>query len=294
MRALLLVALMAVGCDAGRPSGKPPSGTPGTPSLQPPQPAAQPPPAAPPSMMQPAPPPAAQRAQSAAALAVATFKDENMTECSTVTVVTTPPADPAARWFTPEQGALVVLDEMKVTADGGDSVGDPAKVALFLDRDAFMKEMKETAAKEKPHKQHKSEAETDAALNKFVAKMSAQLSWPPKSMAADLKKGTIARVDSCEFPGRTVLGMCSVGASAGGASWTYVQRHYSVAATIDSDAALKRCLKLKGKWSAPSAESDEVAHERLRQHATQLQRAADPERLRRQVKQLQNMIDEPP
>lgn len=74
-------------------------------------------------------------------------------------------------------------------------------------------------------------------------------------------------------------------------SWGFEERHYSVAATIDSDAAFNRCVRLGAKWSAPDPDSPDVAHARLQQHAKRLQEVANPERLEQQIKRLQNMAN---
>jgi len=106
----------------------------------------------------------------------------------------------------------------------------------------------------------------------------------------DLVAGTIT-VDGCAIPGSVILGSCSLSGSADEGSWGFEQRHYSVAATIDSDAAFKRCARFGGKWSAPDPNSPEIANARLQQHAKKLQEVADPERLQRQIKALQNIAN---
>ncbi len=115
--------------------------------------------------------------------------------------------------------------------------------------------------------------------------------WPPDNRETQIKRGELAKVDSCSSPVRTPLGTCIIESAATGAmpakadlgakahysvapTSGLVLRiglyHFDVATTSDSDSGTKACLALDGKWAAPSRSDRDAASERARQHAEQL------------------------
>ncbi|MEO6952369.1 MAG: hypothetical protein ABI321_11195 [Polyangia bacterium] len=105
-------------------------------------------------------------------------------------------------------------------------------------------------------------------------------SWPPKNREAATEKGQLAKVDTCEVSGKEALATCSwSGGEGSDGNWQAKQSYYSVAETIDTDVAFKRCIHEHGKWAALDATDDRVMHERARQHGAQTRDAM--EKLRR-------------
>lgn len=180
----------------------------------------------------------------------------------------------ATRW------AEMIADDFEVAVRGGVAAG-PKNLLLFIspNRERCAQFAKAQQAEQKPKKGKKvlSDSEISAFCDEKFKKFQDALMGDSAAdaLAQLVKRGEIAKVDSCDMPGHAVLGTCLVEDAAPGASWRMVRRYYSVTATIDSDAAFKRCLGWQGKWSAPDPESEGVAHERLRQHALRLQEAAN-------------------
>ena len=269
-RSVWLAGMMfVIGCTAGAPER---SDTPKSPA-EPPAPVA-----------------AVEPALETATFSVASFRGDDMTECATATVTKRQGrADMGVSWPGPLTLTLLLVDDALVAAGGGSAAlleeDGVAQTTAMMDRASFKAWSAKKAAEAStlPAKAAKatpkpSDAEIEKNLDEFVVEMTKQ-KWPTNNRAKDVKSGALAKVEDCAFPGRAVLGTCLIGNSLPVGSWSFVQRHYSVAATIDSDAAFKRCLKMHGKWTAADLDSDQVAHQRRRQHATQaLQRVDEAQR----------------
>lgn len=76
------------------------------------------------------------------------------------------------------------------------------------------------------------------------------LKWPTAVVEKEIKKGTLATVADCSFPQKRVLGACSIRKGREGLSVSIVSRHYAGKDVIDSDRAMKTCLKFAGEWEA--------------------------------------------
>lgn len=238
-------------------------------------------------------------------LAIASFKSGSLDACLTATVTTTLPYKPR---IAPEQIGVILVEEFLVSEArlAGSLLGtkkDPRKLTggvgyMLIDLDAdtipgatpdmiakFKKEREE--AMTDPAKKAKWEKDK-AKLSLQLEKAAKELSWPPKSFAEKAKRGDLSKVEECSFPNRMALATCTVGDSVPELAWTLEQKYFNVATAVDSDAAFKHCLSIAGKWSAPNHDDPAVAEERMRQHARKLQEVADPDRLRDQIKQLQN------
>lgn len=244
---------------------------------------------------------------STAAFSVASFEGDTMTDCTTVSATTRRPS--SEKWVGVEQLLLLIRDEVGVASSGGESMlsreGGVKDLTPWLTRSSFTawaKRGKEKSDADKAAKKSKqpekvlTDAEKaeklDKGVEEFLTMISKDYVWPRKADAARVKSGDLAKVDTCEFSGRTVLGKCALSDEIPEAAWTWEQRYYSVANTIDSDAAFRNCLRIKGKWSAPDPESPEISRERMKQHGRRLQKVADPEKLRERINKLQRMTED--
>ena len=72
--------------------------------------------------------------------------------------------------------------------------------------------------------------------------------WPTQDVEVAIKKGTLATVPDCAFPDRTALGSCSIRRGREGLRVFIVANHYAAGDVIDSDRALKMCLRFGGAW----------------------------------------------
>lgn len=101
----------------------------------------------------------------------------------------------------------------------------------------------------------------------------------------NLKKLALVRVDACDFPNRVPLGLCLVGDASTDFGWSTEVLHYDVGSTNDSDAGMKNCLMMGGKWTA--ANGRDAARERAKQHALELNK-----KLQKHSQQLNTQLEE--
>jgi hypothetical protein len=118
------------------------------------------------------------------------------------------------------------------------------------------------------------DVETRKGAMKFVDGV-AKAKWGVTHRAEEVKRGEMAKVETCRFPGHTPLGTCTIdgsweGDGYDGVSWRIDRYHFDVASTVDSDSAMKACLKVGGKWKAADVSDLGVARERMHQHTAKL------------------------
>jgi hypothetical protein len=218
-----------------------------------------------------------------ASIAVATFRGEHLQGCLQVVVTVTRANDFAvapAYNVTPEQAAMLMLDDALIAfANPKDGK------STFVGARQIMARILLTLTTGRPIPLN------SAAAAKVIKELTVGARWPPKDREEQVKSGELARVESCAFPDRTPLGACAIESTATGSTpgpadpeaklhfdvapaselALRVDRyHFDVASTSDSDAGMKTCLALGGKWSAPSRSDPATARERARQHAGQL------------------------
>ena len=233
-----------------------------------------------------APPASLAASSTVSSLALATFKGEDMTRCASLRLTTSPSTNSANRWLPDEKIAIGLVDDLALAAAGGDAevvTEGPEALRIYLDSEAAVRWFVAKATKEKDKR---SDEAMLAAAEKALLRIAEALVWPTKTFAGDVKKGVVAKVETCDFEGRTVLATCSLRDETSSASWSWEQRHYSVAEVIDSDAAFRRCTTMHGSWQAAPRDDRAIVAERLRQHAT---RAGDQlgkaqEQMQRSVK----------
>jgi hypothetical protein len=261
---IVAAALLAAGaCNTNRPSASPPSAAP-------PSSATPPPSAGQPSVAPPSPP------KENAELSAATFKGDDLVDCLTIKIASEVESSSAINALKPvavDQLALMFIDEYVVTSAGGDGQLKHGKSAMTTaahvlrfpnDRAGYLGLGPKAATMDS--------AKAQKAVQQLLAMVSKSMSqWPPPSLASRVRNGEVAKVDSCSMPNHVALGTCEVADEGAGLSWSMTDYVFSVAKTVDTDAAMKTCLRMAGKWSAADGADPDVARERMRQHAHKLQ-----------------------
>jgi hypothetical protein len=196
--------------------------------------------------------------------AIARFKGDRLTKCVAADVIVRrqPGAgNHAANGVGPQKLALVLADEGEAL-DGDSELGGlgneryGAFVGGLANGDTPFIDAKDTKSK--------------AELSHFVEELRKQ-EWGVTAHKEAIKKGELAQVPSCKFPDRTPLGQCALGGSweapgFDGVTWKIGILHFDVGSTIDSDSAMKTCLKVGGKWTAADNSDPNVFRERMHQH----------------------------
>ena len=212
-----------------------------------------------------------------AVFALAKFKKDHLIECfhgevAAVRLASEPEPPSDNILITLDQAALMVVDEAIVTANDGDSM----LVSKKPDRDAGAKNLSRMLRALVSGKIVK-----DPKNQKWAEELR-QIAWPYKKYAEPVKKGILAKVDGCtpQHVGRAPLGVCTLRDMTSDVeypqvSWVVKRHHFDVGDTADSDAGLKACLKIGGKWEAPDKNDPAAAAARIRQRSTQLRSLLD-------------------
>lgn len=181
---------------------------------------------------------------------MATFKGDQMTECSAAAASWTSVLPPATgRDFPPiEPGRL-------------------AQAALFFAEGMEKTEL--TSALERimagaTMDEHR--PRTQKQRDELANNVSGLVTWPPKGktvLAKAVEKGELVKVDGCDIQGKTAAGTCSIPqqqSADGRLRWTYEKRLFRSA---DVDAGLKKCLIAGGKWAANQAKTPPTGRKSL-------------------------------
>jgi hypothetical protein len=227
-----------------------------------------------------------------ASIAIASFKGDHLRDCTAASVSFARPPQAAGSTITADQAAILLAEEALSAVDSGDgsmlvpgtgsqtweSKSKLTQIFAMLSRPDLLDhagadaKLSGSAAKSK-----KDEAEVSAMLKVVQA-----AKWPFDNYKDEIKRGELAKVDSCSFPDRVSFGSCAIEdvlvvhehldpskAKIVDLQWR-IQRFNFDVNVADTDAPMKSCLLLGGKWTAKSSNDPDVARERLRQHAGQI------------------------
>lgn len=192
--------------------------------------------------------------------ALAKFDGDHLTHCWQVSVAAANPV------VSLDGLALMIAEDVLIASDGGESVlannGTRSLTALLA---AISRDGDDLSAlnRGKPMS-----AADIAQLREGVAK----LATVP---LAELSNGDLAKVESCDMPGRVALGLCHLEDKNEVVAWSLDHVHFDVRTTSDTDAGMKTCLTLGGHWTAQDPNNRDVAMERLRQHSAQLRKVLE-------------------
>jgi len=185
--------------------------------------------------------------------AIAEFDGDQLNICAQATL--THASTLEVNGLTPQEAALLLVDEGLGAAGGGETLigeaSDRRKITA-----AWRKLIFEATAED---------------AKKGVDLMRAAITEGTKPEA--MKKEGRVHTETCEFPNRTPLGLCTLSDAVEDFGFALAVLHFDVKSTTDSDSAMKNCMAVGGKWTAASG--DAAAMERARQHALDLQKRVD-------------------
>ncbi|MDX2024453.1 MAG: hypothetical protein SF187_29695 [Deltaproteobacteria bacterium] len=178
-------------------------------------------------------------------LSVAAFAGETLASCSTVSVSLD--KQNAGNYDADSfvGGFLAAMAGDHVTAMKGREASLQETDGSVLDGISRFVSMKEDELREatRDKKNVAGIAEARKMLKTFLSTR-----WPTQDVEVAIKKGTLATVPDCAFPDRTALGSCSIRRGREGLRVFIVANHYAAGDVIDSDRALKMCLRFGGAW----------------------------------------------
>lgn len=178
-------------------------------------------------------------------LSVAAFAGETLASCSTVTVSLD--KEKAGNYDGDRfvGGFLAAMAGDHVAAMKGRDASLQETDGSLLDGISRFVSMKEDELREATRDQKKiaSIKEARKMLTTFLS-----TKWPTAQVQSEIKKGTLSTVPNCSFADKTVLGSCSIRRGREGLSVFIASNHYSARDVLESDRALKMCLKFGGAW----------------------------------------------
>jgi hypothetical protein len=182
----------------------------------------------------------------------ATFSGDTLLACVRATIDVEWPVDRHGHQgcVSPEQAALLLLDDALVAFSGGKSV--------LVDDSANLTKVISTCFNGELSDLERSGPKRGKLDLKQVHAILASLKWPTETAMKAVKAGNLVRVETCEFPGHLPQGTCTVNAVAplrdaapleAPTEWKIVRSVFKTP-TGGHDSAMKRCLQLGGLWSA--------------------------------------------